>query len=62
MIWVNLVCEVKTCPSSSFNLPEVFRLKLMTLDTSDDGLLAIDCFPINLRWINRRQVRLMYLE
>ena len=29
-------------------IPKVFRLKLMTLDASNDCLLAINSFPINL--------------
>lgn len=38
---------------SSVNLPEVFRLKLMALDTSYNGLLAINRLPINLKQIKK---------
>lgn len=31
------------------NIPEVFWLKLMALDTHDDGLMSVNGFPINLK-------------
>lgn len=30
-------------------LPEILGLKLVTLDTGDDGLLSINSLPINLK-------------
>lgn len=50
-VWVNLIRKFTVRSLSPINLPEVFRLKLMALNTSDNGLLAIDCFPINLQQI-----------
>lgn len=34
---------------TSADIPEVFWLKLMALDTHDDGLMSVDGFPINLK-------------
>ena len=33
----------------SINLPEVLRLKLMSFNTSYDGLVAVNCFSIHLK-------------
>lgn len=38
---------------SSVNLPKVFRLKLMALDTSYNGLLAVNRLPINLKQVKK---------
>lgn len=45
--------RLKVDALSSVNLPEVFRLKLMALDTSDNGLLAVNRLPINLKQIKK---------
>ncbi len=52
----NLIRMSNTTLLSSINLPVVFRLKLMTLDASDNGLLTIDCFRINLKQIEEERL------
>lgn len=47
----NLIWKLKFKSLSYIDLPEVFRLKLMALNTSYNGLLPINCFPINLKQI-----------
>lgn len=52
--------SIRTFKVRSINLPEVFRLKLMTLNTNNNGLLAIDCFPINLKQIKITDERVIH--
>lgn len=40
------------------SIPEVFGLKLMSLDAGNDGLLAVNCFPIYLPDVKGTCVRL----
>lgn len=48
---VNLIWKLKMKSLSFFDLPEVFRLKLMGLNTNYNGLLPVNCFSINLNQI-----------